>query len=108
MVSLRAYDEKGYITPLGAVLSCLGVVSAVGGIATNVIEYVKNRPAPPLVLPLEPDAIDAEKYGTGFTNADREGNGMRESYFADPATGIRYRVTLNPLTKEFTFIRPSE
>lgn len=57
-------------------------------------EYIRRN--------LEPGAVYALDYGRGFSNKDRDENGRFESYFRDSATGIEYRVRLNPQTREFT------
>ena len=105
MISLKSfklYDKDSGLTSFGASISLAAFLLGAAGTALNGSEYVKNRPKPLPVLPLESDAIDAGKYGRNYKNEDRDHNGARETYFKDPVTGIEYQVRLDPQTREFT------
>ncbi len=100
----KVYDSSG-ITPFGIAISLAAFLVSADQFVSNAYERVKNRPKPPAELPLESDAIDAQRYGKDYRNEDRDHNGARESYFRDPVTRIEYRVRLNPKTNEFTLTK---
>lgn len=52
---------------------------------------------------LEPNAIYAREYGSGFRNEDRDENGRFESYFRDPTIGKLHRVRINHQTGELSY-----
>lgn len=103
MVSIRLVNERYEPTTLGAVILWLSAIAATGAVTVNGYVYIKNRPKPQTVLPLESDAVDARRYGEGYTNEDRDHNGARESYFTDPVTGKEHRIRINHATGELTY-----